>query len=157
MNRNTVIPQGIERRKVREVRKANLYLAAVTLGAFLAVSGMPLTAQAASLSPNAGGTIIDDTDVPLDGGSAGGGETSIEEGEVPLASAEKTTSTARKVAAGCGGAAVIGLGLFGAKATGLLGGAKAVGAAGTAAKGASATKAAGAGARKFRWGGKKKK
>lgn len=141
---------------MREVRKANLYLAAVTLGAFLAVSGMPLTAQAASLSPNAGGTIIEDSDVPLDGGGSGD-VTSIEEGEVPLASAEKTTSTARKVAVGCGGAAVVGLGLFGAKATGLLGGAKAVGAAGSAAKGASAAKAAGAGAKKFRWGGKKKK
>lgn len=78
---------------MREVRKMKLYLAAMTLGAFLAAGSMPLTAQAASLSPNAGGTIIEDTDVPLDDGGANGlsdeGEaevTSIEDGEVPLSS-----------------------------------------------------------------------
>lgn len=75
---------------MRKVRKIKLYLAAMTLGAFLAAGSMPLTAQAASLSPNAGGTIIEDTDVPLDdGGVSDEGEaevTSIEDGEVPLSS-----------------------------------------------------------------------
>ena len=75
------------------MRKLKLYLATMTLGAFLAAGSMPLTVQAASLSPNAGGTIIDDTDVPLDDGGANGvsdeGEvevTSIEDGEVPMSS-----------------------------------------------------------------------
>lgn len=122
------------------MRKIKLYLAAMTLGAFLAAGSMPLTAQAASLSPNAGGTIIDDTDVPLDDGGGAGDVTSIDEGEVPLASAEKSGSSTTWVMVTCGGVVIVVLGLFGAKATGLIG-----------------AKATGTAAKKFFGGEKKKK
>lgn len=49
------------------MKSIKVHLAAMVLGVILVAGNLPLEAHAVNLSPNAGGTVIADTDVPLAG------------------------------------------------------------------------------------------
>lgn len=70
--------------------KSRLYLAAAALGITLMAGTVPLQVQATNISPNAGGTVITDSDVPLSVSPGSDSLTDIFDEDVPMAAVPTT-------------------------------------------------------------------